>query len=147
MNHQHTSKVLAWGLNEKYDSVPILYGCTDCEETSTTPFTYEEIDTGHSRHTDYVQDCFGCKAETLQLSTGDAGRADSMTDKKWNAELNAYRDARSQGVQPAGTTMNQIVAAKKASDTLGAAYNADTMPKADKIIKSSTEALKAIGDI
>jgi hypothetical protein len=147
MNHQHTSKVLTWGLNEKYDSVPLLYGCTDCEETSATPFTYEEIDTGHSEHIDYVQGCFGCKAETLQLSTGDAGRVDSMSDKKWNAELSAYRDARSQGIQPAGTTMKAVKEAVDASDKLGAAYNADVMPSVDKITKQSAAVLKHTGDI
>ena len=95
-------------------------------------------------HETYIE-CL--QASNLQINTGDAGRAEGMSAKRWDGELKAYRDARAEGIQPAGTTMNQIVAAKKASDTLGAAYNADTMPKADKIIKSSTEALKAIGDI
>jgi len=70
-----------------------------------------------------------------------------MTDKKWNAELSAYRDARAQGVQPAGTTMKAVKDAMDASDKLGAAYNADVMPSVDKITKQSAEVLKHTGDI
>jgi hypothetical protein len=95
-------------------------------------------------HETYIE-CL--QASNLQINTGDAGRAENMSAKKWDGELKAYRDARAEGIQPAGTTMKQIVAAKKASDTLGAAYNADTMPGTDKIIKSSAEGLKAMGDI
>ena len=88
------------------------------------------------------------RASNLQINTGDAGRAEApMTAKKWDAELQAYRDARSEGIQPAGTTMKAITEAKKASDKLGAAYNADVMPSADKITKQSASVLKQTGDI
>ena len=70
-----------------------------------------------------------------------------MTDKKWNAELQAYRDARSQGVQPAGTTMKAVKEALDASDKLGAAYNADVMPSTDKITKQSAKVMKEVGAI
>jgi len=95
-------------------------------------------------HETYIE-CL--QASNLQINTGDAGRAEGMSAKRWDGELKAYRDARAEGIQPAGTTMRQIVAAKKASDTLGAAYNADVMPTTDKITKSSAEGLKATGDI
>jgi len=45
------------------------------------------------------------KASNLEFSTGDANSAKGMTEKKWNAELNAYAAARAQGIQPAGTSM------------------------------------------
>lgn len=147
MNHQHTSKVLKWGFNDKHDFVPVLYGCTGCEETSPTTFTQEATVIEHDSHIDYVEDCFACKVQTLQLGTGDAGRAESMSGKKWDAELAAYRDARAQGIQPAGTTRKAISAALDASDKLGAAYNADVMPSADKITKQSASVLKHTGDI
>ena len=70
-----------------------------------------------------------------------------MPQKKWDKELNAYSAARKQGIQPAGTTMKAINEAKAASDKLGAAYNADVMPSADKITKQSASVLKQVGDI
>ena len=47
-------------------------------------------------HPEPIADCFGCKALTLQMNAGDATR--DIPDKKWNAELQAYRDARSNGI-------------------------------------------------
>jgi hypothetical protein len=147
MNHQHQSKVLEWGMNESYESIPTLYGCVHCDETYASLPTYVEEPSDHREHISFVDGCFACKIRTLELSTGDAGRVDSMSDKKWNAELSAYRDARAQGIQPAGTTMAAVQAAKEASDKLGAAYNADTMPATNKITKASAEVLKHVGDI
>ena len=106
-----------------------------------------EEPSSHSKHTSYVDNCFGCKVRTLELSTGDAGRSDSMSDKKWNSELSAYRDARSQGIQPAGTTMKAVQDAYDASERLGAAYNADVMPETTKITKASAEVFKHTGEI
>jgi hypothetical protein len=77
-------------------------------------------------HPEFVEGCFGCKLGTLQLSPGDAGRADSMSDKKWNAELKAYKSARDQGIQPAGTSMRKIQDAIDKSDKAGKAYDANT---------------------
>jgi len=146
--HQHASRVSKWGMNEKFNTVPVEYDCSECGEVSTTPFVYEETPSEHSEHRDYVDGCFGCKVRTLELNTGDAGRADAkMSQKKWDKELYAYEDARKQGIQPAGTSMQAIRAAHEASDKLGAAYNADVMPATDKITKSSVEGLKHTGDI
>jgi hypothetical protein len=78
------------------------------------------------KHPEFVEGCFGCKLGTLQLSPGDAGRADSMSDKKWNAELNLYKSAREQGIQPAGTTTKQVQKAIDESNKVGKAYDANT---------------------
>lgn len=94
-------------------------------------------------HPTYVEGCFGCKASTLELGTGDAAR--DIPDKKWNAELQAYRDARAQGMQPAGTSMAHIESAYTASETLGKAYNSETMPKAHQITKKTAEVMKEVG--
>ncbi len=96
-------------------------------------------------HPEYVEGCFGCKVLTLELGVGDAAR--DIPDKKWNAELEAYRDARAQGIQPSGTRMQDIQAAHTASETLGKAYDADTMPKAKDINKKTAEVMKEIGQI
>jgi len=61
-------------------------------------------------------------ARGLQLNTGlDL----SLSQKKWDAELSAYRSARSQGIQPDGTTMPKIQRALEYSDATGVAYGAD----------------------
>ena len=97
------------------------------------------------KHPEYVEGCFGCKIATLQLGVGDAAR--DVSDKKWTSELQAYRDARAQGIQPAGTTRDQVEAAYEASATLGKAYDADTMPKTKDINKNTAEVMKEIGAI
>jgi polysaccharide deacetylase 2 family uncharacterized protein YibQ len=48
-----------------------------------------------------------------------------MSTRKWDAELQAYRDARSQGIQPASTKMKDIKAAVAASNHFGSAFKAD----------------------
>lgn len=97
------------------------------------------------KHPEYVEGCFGCKIGTLELGVGDAAR--DIPDKKWTSELQAYRDARAQGIQPAGTTRKHIEEAYAASAELGKAYNSETMPKAKHINKKTTEALKEIGAV
>jgi hypothetical protein len=96
-------------------------------------------------HPEYVEGCFGCKIQLLELSTGDAKR--DISDKKWVGELNAYREARAQGIQPAGTTHKHIQQAYTASEVLNKPYNADTMPTATNITKQSVEVMKEIGAI
>lgn len=93
-------------------------------------------------HPEPIETCFGCKALTLQMNAGDAKR--DIPDKKWNSELQAYRDARAQGMQPAGTTMRHVQEAHRASEVLGKPYNADTMPKTRDINKRSAEVLKEV---
>ena len=147
MPHQHSVKIIDWGLNANYDSVPIKYGCLECSDVFNEIPRYEEVESPHSKHTTYVDDCFGCKAKTLELSTGDAAGNKGMSTKKWNAELDGYADARSQGMQPAGTTKKAVQEAKEASDKLGVAYNAETMPAAQKITKKSANVMKETGAI
>lgn len=141
--HSHISKVLEWGFSEDHNFVATLWGCVLCDETSDKPFLAEEdIDIDH---TQCDEDCFGCKAKGLQLNAGDATR--DVPDKKWTAELASYRKAREAGIQPAGTTHAHIEQAYKASETLGKAYNADSMPKAKDINKNTAAVMKEIGAI
>ena len=120
------------------------YGCTKCDTTSDKPLpSSDEISVDHSNCK--YDPCFGCKAKTLQLSTGDAAR--DIPDKKWNSELQSYRDARAEGIQPAGTTRQHVEAARTASETLGKAYDADSMPKTKDITKESVAVMKEIGQI
>jgi hypothetical protein len=75
-------------------------------------------------HPEYVEGCFGCKISTLQMGVGDANSKVSMSTSKWDAELKAYRSAREQGIQPAGTSMKQIQKAVEISNKTGKAYGA-----------------------
>lgn len=77
-------------------------------------------------HPEFVEGCFGCKIGTLELGTGDAASNKSMSQKKWDAELNAYSAARKEGIQPAGTSMRAIQDARDKSDKAGKAYDANT---------------------
>ena len=89
-------------------------------------------------HPEYVEGCFGCKIQLLELNAGDARgdvNASGTTQKKWNSELEAYRSARAQGIQPNGTKRKQIEAAHKASEKVGTAYDGNTMIQAQKIDK------------
>lgn len=94
-------------------------------------------------HPEPIDGCFGCKGLSLQMNSGDAKR--DIPDKKWNAELQAYRDARAQGIQPSGTSMKQIQDAHTASEVMGKAYNAEAMPKAHKINKRVANVMKEVG--
>jgi hypothetical protein len=96
-------------------------------------------------HPEPIDGCFGCKGLGLQMNTGDATR--DISDKKWTSELQAYRDARAQGIQPAGTTMRHVQEAHRASEVLGKAYDADSMPKTKDINHKSAAVMKEIGQI
>ena len=96
-------------------------------------------------HPTEVEGCFGCKVMNLQVNAGDAKR--DIPDKKWTAELNEYRKARDEGLRPAGSTYAHIEQARTASEILGTAYNAETMPKAGQITKKTAEVMKEIGQI
>ena len=70
-------------------------------------------------HPEDVEGCFGCKVLGLQLSPGDASSQKMVSNKKWDGELEAYRAARADGIQPAGTSMKKIQEARRASDVMG----------------------------
>ena len=58
------------------------------------------------------------------MNTGEANYNLSVSSKKWDKELQAYRDARAQGIQPDGTSMKKIQQAVKISNETGKAYGA-----------------------
>ncbi len=98
-------------------------------------------------HPEYVEGCFGCKIQLLELSTGDARGdviASGTTQKKWNSELEAYRSARAQVIQPNGTRLHQVEAAHKASEKIGAAYDGNTMIQAKKIDKPTATVMREL---
>lgn len=91
-------------------------------------------------HPEDVEGCFGCKIMGLQMNAGDATR--DISDKKWQSKLQNYRNARAEGIQPGGTSERHVEAARVASERLGTAYNAETMPQAHTITKRVAEVVK-----
>lgn len=123
-SHTHVSNVLEWGLDHKNNFAPVLYGCTSCDAISRVPLSNGSVSEEHT-HAEYVDGCFPCKIETLQLSTGDANGnyvINGWTGKKWEKELALYRSARKQGIQPDGTSTAKIQKALDISDKTGKAY-------------------------
>lgn len=58
--------------------------------------------------------------------------------RKTETDLNAYRTARANGIQPAGTTVEKVREAEAATRLLGKPYDADTMPPANLIVNKNT---------
>jgi len=142
----HISRVKEWGIDDNHNYIVTLWDCLVCNVESDRPFLDQEFKPIDHSKCNY-DPCFGCKAKGLQLNTGDASSQKIMSNKKWDGELNEYRKARAQGIQPAGTTMAAIQDAYRASEVMGKAYDADTMTKADTITKQSVSSLKEAGAI
>jgi hypothetical protein len=142
----HISRVKEWGFNDDHDFIASLWDCVLCGIESSEPFREEEKVSIDHTHCD-TDPCFGCKAKGLQLNTGDANSQKSMSNKKWDGELKAYRQARADGIQPAATSMAAVQEAYRASETMGKAYDADTMINTKAITKESVSTLKETGDI
>lgn len=53
-----------------------------------------------------------------------ANGQDYTAQKNWDRELDAYKDARRQGIEPAGTKMHQIENAVAISNEVGVPYRA-----------------------
>ena len=96
-------------------------------------------------HSEPIEGCFGCKGLSIQMNSGDADSRRTIPNKKFNAELNAYKEARAQGIQPNGTSMAKIQEAVKASETLGRPYDGGKMPPAKAINKKSAAIMKELG--
>lgn len=77
----------------------------------------------HTQDHDNWGDCL--RASNIQMSTGDANGSaveNGWTKKKWDNELNLYKQARAQGIQPDGTSTAKIQKALDISDKIGHAY-------------------------
>ncbi len=147
MECDHITKVIDWAIERNDGAViekPSSYGCTKCDAVSSTPFVSIDVFVDHSDCD--VNPCFGHKAKGLQLNTGDANSSKMVSNKKWDAENNAYAQARAEGIQPAGTSMAKIQEARKASEAMGKAFDADTTGVEAGLINNKTaDKLKEVG--
>jgi len=135
----HLTKVAKFGYileDGNMHSTVDLWGCTRCDETSTELWESNDIVIAKVQCKPNCN-CFGCKIKTIQMNAGDATR--DIPDKQWRHKLDNYKKARADGIQPGGTSEAHVDAAYKASEVLGKAYQAESMPKAHKINKRIAE--------
>ena len=69
-------------------------------------------------------ECLKAKALRVGYCRSATGGLDATKEKKWQRELDAYKDARAQGVQPSGTRLHQTENAMRISEATGTAYQA-----------------------
>lgn len=72
-------------------------------------------------------DSFGecLRSKNLRVAyCNSAGGQDYTKQKKWDADLAAYKTAREQGIQPAGTSRDAVDRAVQMSDRSGTAHQA-----------------------
>ncbi len=125
MDCNHTTKVLEWSYSltdGKVNEVVSKYGCTNCDITSDKPFKSEWYSNPDHSKCD-TNPCFGCKAQGLTLSTGDATSRGFQSAKAHDKELGSYYDALRQGVEPRSTRQPDIDAAMKFSQEGGKAFD------------------------
>ncbi|KUJ70795.1 hypothetical protein ACZ90_00295 [Streptomyces albus subsp. albus] len=81
-------------------------------------------------HSSYWE-CLRDKGVNTYLASPSKG-LDGTAQKTWDHELDLYRKARKEGIQPDGTTLNKVTDAMRLSDAAGMAYGRD-FSKADPI--------------
>ena len=64
------------------------------------------------------------RAANMRVAYSGVGGLDYSAQKKWDKELDLYKSARAQGVQPASTRTKDIRKALEISDRTGTAFNA-----------------------
>ncbi len=67
------------------------------------------------------------RSQSLAVMGLESTGNDLTTQKRWDRELQAYRDAKAEGIQPSGTTHREIDLAKKNADLAGNASGTITV--------------------
>lgn len=65
------------------------------------------------------------RASRLNIGYCGIGGGDATAQKSWDYELDLYRQARAEGIQPDATKLNKITEAMRLSDAAGMAYGKD----------------------
>jgi hypothetical protein len=67
------------------------------------------------------------RAASLKIGYSNSANGwDASTQKRWDKELQLYRDVRATGIQPAGTSTKQIREAMDISEKANSAFDAST---------------------
>lgn len=125
--HSHISRVKEWAYDITKGMKPYvkLWDCLVCGIESAVPFK-DEDDESFDHSNCNIDPCFGCKARSIQMNAGDAKSAiisGGVTQKAWDKELDLYRKARAQGIQPDSTRTKDIQKAMDLSNQHGKAYD------------------------
>lgn len=64
------------------------------------------------------------RAASLKIAYCGIGGGDATKQKHWDRELDSYKSARAQGIQPRSTKKRDIEAAVQVSDLTGSAFQA-----------------------
>lgn len=124
MSCDHIAKVAKWGVDTSKPTaplIPVLWGCTLCDETFLELPTVEEPETVQVEH-DTLCECFACRVKSIKVAYCGIGGGDATAQKKWDRNIDLYRKARSQGIQPTGTSQSKVMAAIKQSEKTGTAF-------------------------
>lgn len=122
----HIAKVVSWSVDRDQPTAPLvvsLWGCTSCDETFTEKPESVETPTIAIEHT-FDCECFGCRARSIKVAYCGIGGGDATAQKQWDRNLDMYRKARAEGIQPTGTSAAKIKAAIRQSDKTGTAFKA-----------------------
>lgn len=63
------------------------------------------------------------RSKGLRVAYSGIGGQDATAQKKWDADLDAYRSAVAQGMQPETTRRKDVLQAEKFSDAVGLPYS------------------------
>lgn len=121
----HIHRVAKWGLDESSNYKVDIWDCASCGTVLDNPRYRTDGEVYHDPSFCEDEACFACKIQTLQLSAGEASSSVARTGytvKKWDSELDAYRNARAQGIQPKTTKLKDIRKAVDISNKTGTAF-------------------------
>ena len=124
MTCDHITKVVEWSVDTTKPDAPLvvgLWGCTLCDETFTELPEVVESERVEIEH-DYSCECFACRVKSIKVAYCGIGGGDATAQKKWDRNLDLYRKARAQGIQPTGTSQSKVMAAIKQSEKTGTAF-------------------------
>ena len=121
----HIAKVVSWTVDTSKPTAPLIpgvWGCVNCNETfSESPISEEVIE--QVEHESNCE-CFGCRARSIRVAYCGIGGGDATAQKNWDKNLDLYRKARADGIQPTGTSKSKVMAAIKQSEKTGTAFKA-----------------------
>ena len=122
----HIFKVLIWGVDTSKPTAPLipsLWGCTNCDEQFTELPVVEEVERERVEH-DFMCECFACRVKSIKVAYCGIGGGDATAQRQWDRNLDLYRKARAEGIQPTGTSKSKVMAAIRQSDKTGSAFKA-----------------------
>lgn len=119
----HHGIVHEWGFDKDKNWTAVKFICKKCNEVRDERFPTEKVETvlEHKARCDGSCDtCVTNRHLAMSISTGAANSSGIIShNRQTEKELDAYRSARKDGIQPASTKMKDIQNAVRASEAIG----------------------------